>query len=134
MKSKKTFFEPIDLNNTINTNLNINNNNNDLNRFNDNSNNLTKYLNTHLKSKHSLSPNESIAITNNSAQKSESSLMKNSDIFNSINNTELPLKIILQNLKLKIFRLIIFILIKTFNFFLPPLKPSKEEKISYIKK
>lgn len=49
-------------------------------------------------------------------------------------NEELPTKFIINNLKIKFFRLFCLIVLKIVYFFAPPKKPTKEDKIVYIKK
>ncbi|CAF0759842.1 unnamed protein product [Brachionus calyciflorus] len=49
-------------------------------------------------------------------------------------NEELPTRFILRNIRIKIFRIFFFIIMKIVDFFTPPVKPTKEDKIFYIKK
>ena len=54
--------------------------------------------------------------------------------FNIYENEELPTRYIIKNIQIKIWRIVYLISMKVFFFFSPPAKPTKDDKVFYIKK
>lgn len=55
-------------------------------------------------------------------------------IINIYENEELPTKFIIKNIRIKIWRIVFMIIMKVLFFFSPPAKPTKDDKVFYIKK
>lgn len=100
--------------------------NNDFNLNNNNNNNNSNYS----VSKLSIDKNK----TTIQRDKINSKISKTYCIDNIYENQELPIKFIIKNIRIKIFRIIYLVIMKIYFFFCPPIKPSKDDKVFYIKK